>query len=139
MKYNERGEEVLDTTEVEVPLRFKRPPTLQEQIKNMVRGEISRNAVRQGRESFEEADDFEVDDDELPPSPYEFSDMPIEKIMDKGDASVLDKSKKKEYDGGTVNGDRIKEKDNVQSSGAGDDRKGAGGDGEVSVAAGGKG
>lgn len=65
-----------DPTPVEVPLHFRRPPTLQEQIKAMVRGELSRHAADQGMESFEEADDFDVGDvDELPFSRHELTPM----------------------------------------------------------------
>lgn len=138
MKYNDRGEELPDDTPVETPLKFRRPPTLQEQIKAMVRGEMSRAAAEEGKETFEEADDFDVEDeDDLPPSNYEFTDMSIEKIMDKGDASVLDKRKGKEDDGDTVNSDRIKENENVQQSRVDPDRKVTGGDGKVGDAAGG--
>lgn len=114
MKYNARGEEILDDTPVEMPLKFRRPPTLQESIKAMVRGELSRNAMASGQESFEEADDFEVEDDEvLPPSNYEFRDMPIEKIHGSDKGLVLDKEDKELHNGGTVNSDRTtKESEN---------------------------
>lgn len=64
------GREVLDTTPVEVPLHFRRPPTLQEQIKQFVRGEFSRSASEDGFDSFEEADDFDIDEDPDPISKY---------------------------------------------------------------------
>lgn len=64
------GREVLDPTPVEVPLHFRRPPTLQEQIKQFVRGEFSRQAADDGFDTFEEADDFEIDEDPDPISKY---------------------------------------------------------------------
>lgn len=139
MKYNERGEELPDDTPVEMPLKFKRPPTLQEQIKSMVRRELSDVASQQGFESFEEADDFDVDDgEELPPSNYEFKDMPADGSFRsaKQDASVLDKKESKEDSKGTVNNDRIKESSNGGGKDGEDgqrsDRGVAAGDGSVS-------
>lgn len=110
MKYNIRGQELPDSTPIELPLRFKRPPTLQEQIKQMVRHEVSRTAEEQGFESFEEADDFAVEDDDMPVSRHELSPMQEEFRYAKPDKSVLDKPKEKEDDDGAVNKDRIKEK-----------------------------
>lgn len=69
--YNEFGQEVPDQTPVNIPLKFRAPPTLQEQIRAMVRGELSQVAAQQGHETFEEADDFDVDDDYDPRSPWE--------------------------------------------------------------------
>lgn len=52
---------------------FHRPPTLAEQVARLVRShEMDRFAESQGMETFEEADDFEIDDDPFDPSsPYE--------------------------------------------------------------------
>lgn len=72
IKYNERGEEIPDPTKPEVPLGFKRPESLAEQVKRLVRSEQMRMLARQsGHETFDEADDFEVGDDFDPRSPYE--------------------------------------------------------------------
>lgn len=125
MKYNARGEEIPDTTPIEIPLKFSRPPSLQESIKAMVRRELSDAAAAHGDESFEEADDFDMDDSEgLPPSNYEFREMALEPVVPP-DASVLDKPLKKEDDVGTVNSDRNKEVSDVQQSGNRGDSKGA--------------
>lgn len=139
MKYNERGEELPDDTPIEMPLKFKRPPTLQEQIKAMVRREVSISAAEQGFETFEESDDFDVEDgDELPPSNYEFKDMPADGAFRsaKQDASVLDKKENKEDSKGTVNNDRIKESQDGSREDGKDgqrvDRGVAAGDGSVS-------
>lgn len=68
---NERGHEILDPKPMALPVGLNRPPTLNERIKQLIRGEISRRAEAQGEETFEEADDFEVGDDFDPKSPYE--------------------------------------------------------------------
>lgn len=74
MKYNERGHEILDPTPVEMPVRFHRPPTLQEQIKAFVQRELSTVAEAQGVETFEDADDFDVPDDPIDPTtPWELN------------------------------------------------------------------
>lgn len=60
---DERGWEVPDPTPVALPAGFKRPETLAEQVQRLVRTSISREAELSGQETFEEAEDFEVDDD----------------------------------------------------------------------------
>jgi len=71
-RFDENGHELPDPTPVEVPLRFRNHSrNLQEQIKLMVQGELSRQAAEAGQETFEEADDFDVGDDYDPRSPYE--------------------------------------------------------------------
>lgn len=72
MAHNQNGEEILDQTPVNVPLGFKRPMTLNERMKQMVREEASRIAQEHGAETFEEADDFNISDDPIDPtSPWE--------------------------------------------------------------------
>lgn len=66
-KFDHRGHELPDPTPVAIPVGLKRPESLQDQIRRLVRNELSAHAVAHGRESFEEADDFEVEDD--PPDP----------------------------------------------------------------------
>lgn len=68
MKYNDKGEELPDSTPMEVPLHWKRPPTLNEQIRAAIRSVVSEDAVRSGHESFEEANDFDVMDEASDPS-----------------------------------------------------------------------
>lgn len=72
MRYNERGEEIPDPTKPEIPLGFKKPESLADQVARLVRSEkMKEEARRHGRETFEEADDFDVGDDYDPRSPYE--------------------------------------------------------------------
>lgn len=65
--------EYLDTSPVARPVGFRAPPSLQEMIRMYVRTELSREADRQGHETFEEADDFDVGDDYEPRSQWELS------------------------------------------------------------------
>jgi len=54
------------------PVGYKKAPTLAEQMRDMIRSERLRIAAQEGGfETFEEADDFDVDDDYDPTSPFE--------------------------------------------------------------------
>lgn len=71
---DEHGYELMDSVPVAPPLGYKKQPSLADQIRDMVKGELLRREVEaQGKESFDEADDFDVDDDDTydPSSPYE--------------------------------------------------------------------
>lgn len=66
-----RGE-VLDGTPMALPVGFRRPPSLIEQMRLMIRNEMSQAAAQKGRETFEEANDFDVaDDPDDPTTPWE--------------------------------------------------------------------
>jgi len=70
-KLDHDGSEHVDPVPMAVPVGFRRPPTLAEQVQRLVRGEMSRRAELEGKESFEEANDFDVDDDQIIESPWE--------------------------------------------------------------------
>lgn len=80
MRYNELGQELPDPTPLEVPLGVKRPASLQEQIQAMIRSAVSSAAERNGHETFEEANDFEIDDDDFTDqmTEHEFRTMKVE-------------------------------------------------------------
>lgn len=64
--------QTLDDTPVEIPTRLRLPQSRTDQIRQYIREEMSRAAADQGHESFEDADDFDLDDEEdMPLSPYE--------------------------------------------------------------------
>lgn len=64
--------EKLDRTPVAMPVGFHRPPSLREQMMQIMRTEAWRQSMEaQGQETFEDADDFDVGDDFDPRSPYE--------------------------------------------------------------------
>lgn len=66
------GSEKLDPTPIAPPIGYQRQVPLHLQIREMVRSEALRQAAEAaGAETFEEADDFEVDDDYDPTTPYE--------------------------------------------------------------------
>lgn len=75
-KLDKNGHEVLDPNPMEIPAGFRRPPTMKELIQRVVRVQLSEQAQMEGNESFAEADDFVVgdDDDAELRSPYQLSD-----------------------------------------------------------------
>lgn len=69
---DENGFEVPDPKPVAVPVGWKKPPSLNDRIAQMVRQELSARAEEVGMESFEDADDFDIPDDPADPnSPWE--------------------------------------------------------------------
>lgn len=77
-KYDAQGREIPDQTPVEIPPHLARVVTRHEQMKAYIRAELSRLAAEEGEETFEEADDFDVDEDPDPLSAYEIPDAPVE-------------------------------------------------------------
>lgn len=65
------GAEMPDPRPMQIPVGFRRPETLAEQVQRLVRTSISRHAEMQGFETFEESEDFDVGDDFDPRTPYE--------------------------------------------------------------------
>lgn len=67
-----RGMELGDPVPVEVPAHMKQAPALDALVQQFVRNEMSRLAAEQEFETFEEADDFEIEDDPVDQlTPYE--------------------------------------------------------------------
>lgn len=79
-KYDDQGREIPDPTPVAVPAGWARPPSMEELIRRHIRVEMSRQAADQGLETFEESDDFEVDEEGDPLSPYEIPEAPPEAL-----------------------------------------------------------
>lgn len=65
-----RGMEVPDPRPVAIPAGFKRPETLSEQVRRLVRMERL-NGDEEVDESWDEANDFDIGDDFDPKSPWE--------------------------------------------------------------------
>lgn len=72
-RYNERHQEIPDPTPVAMPLNYKRPESLTEMMRRMIRQQMSEAAEASGAESFEEANDFEIasEDPEDSITPYQ--------------------------------------------------------------------
>lgn len=67
---DEHGIEHPDPTPVEIPTRLKLPQRQVDRMREMIRQEMSQAAQAAGVETFDEADDFFLDDVEFT-SPYE--------------------------------------------------------------------
>lgn len=65
------GSEVPDPTPIAPPVGYKQTKPIHEQIRDQVRLALAIHATSQGFETPEEADDFNVDDDYDPRSPFE--------------------------------------------------------------------
>ncbi len=69
---NDHGHEILSDKPIALPMGFKKPETLAEQVRRLVRHEQFAAALGEpDKETFEEADDFDIGDDFDPTSPFE--------------------------------------------------------------------
>lgn len=64
IEFTPDGREIPDPTPVEIPAGYKRPESLVDMIKRLVRNDVSQFARDHGAESFEEANNFGEDEDE---------------------------------------------------------------------------
>lgn len=71
LKLNSKGQEVVDKRPVAIPANCKKPESLADKVRRLVKHEASVLAESRGGETFEEADDFDVGDDFDPTTPYE--------------------------------------------------------------------
>lgn len=74
------GQEDIDPEPLEIPLGAMKPPSIFDQMKRYIRSQVSAQVHAKGFESFEEANDFEVGEDDEPFSPYEVREMAAEAI-----------------------------------------------------------
>jgi hypothetical protein len=66
------GSEKPDPKPMNIPVGFKKPQNLKEQIHQMIKNErLIHEMEAAGMETFEDADDFDIGDDYDPTSPYE--------------------------------------------------------------------
>lgn len=92
LKRSDRKEEV-DDTPVAMPLRFRNmgPLERRDEIRMLIREALSEAANVGGMETFEEADDFNIDDDEPEMvSPYEMIELTPEYPAGDDDEHVSD-------------------------------------------------
>jgi len=102
------GKEYGDPVPVAPPVGLTRSPSLAEQIRSMVRRELSDAAHDQGMETFEESDDFDVDDDPADPhTPYEAVFDPQPELIN---AAVGDKVEPSKHDGDNNGGSKSVDK-----------------------------
>lgn len=58
------SKEAVDPTPVELPVNSDKPPSLREEMMRFIRVEMSRQAEKDNLETFDEFDDFKIDDEE---------------------------------------------------------------------------
>lgn len=133
-KYDALGQEIPDDTPVEVPLRLKAQPGELERLREMM-SILSNQASQDGAESFEEANDFDVEDDVMPFSPHEILD---DGLFHSAEQELLDRAARDMHNERAASSQHKGESD-VHDAGTEGDRSGAGGAGEVGAASGGKG
>lgn len=82
VQYDSQGREIPDDRRMALPAGWDRPESLNDQIKRLVAAQLSRVAADHGRETFEEADDFDIPDeaDEWL-SPYTVQEMAPEPLQ----------------------------------------------------------
>lgn len=84
MKFDNLGRELPDSTPLEIPAGMKRPESLKDQIKRLVRTNISQFAEAEGAESFDEANDFDMEEDddaELNPTHHELHEETVLEVQ----------------------------------------------------------
>lgn len=68
-----RGRELPSDRPMQPPVGYKREPSMVEIVRQQIRSEQMAQAARMaGHETFEEADDFDVEDDPMPVSQYDY-------------------------------------------------------------------
>lgn len=83
------GYEIPDPVPMAPPVGYKKQPSMIEIVRDMVRSEhLRRYAEGKEQDTFEEADDFDVDDDPDPLTKYEAEFEPIENV--KGRKALAD-------------------------------------------------
>lgn len=81
-KHDELGREINDPAPMELPFGTRKPETLTDMIRRMIRVDVSAAASDAGGETFEEANDFDVDEDdaEINPTHHELT----EEVVNEG-------------------------------------------------------
>jgi len=81
IKSNNDGKEYLDQTPIEIGIDQQRPLSLHEEMRRFITEEVSRQATSEGHESFEDADDFDLEQDEFQ-TQYTLHEMQEEEPID---------------------------------------------------------
>ena len=71
------SQQFMDPTPVAPPVGYEKQPSMIDIIKQQV-AQVSLSAQDEGFETIDDANDFEVDDDPFPSSPYEFTEEEFE-------------------------------------------------------------
>lgn len=89
-KFTKDGKELPDQKRVELPIGYRVPETMEEKMMRMIDSKLSRRAEEAGLETIEEANDFDMGEEDglpLPMSQFELTDMQEENFA--RDASFM--------------------------------------------------
>lgn len=94
-KFDSLGREIMDKVKMAIPVRMKRPPTLQEEMARLLRNPAFMGDLRSnGVETIDEADDFDVDEEGEFQSQHELvHDEDLQKEIPKGEKAFLDRNR----------------------------------------------
>lgn len=76
------GREVSNPVPMEPPVGYLKQPSIFENMRAMVRAELSRKAAEEGFETEDEAENFDIPDDREPVSKHEYTEMEEEYVKD---------------------------------------------------------
>lgn len=93
-RLTEDGREIPDPVPMAPPIGYQKQPSMVEHIRALVQSEhLRRAAIEAGAETFEEADDFEIGEDELPNTPWEAEFEPVSELRRRArEAEAAEKS-----------------------------------------------
>lgn len=78
MKYNEKGEELPDSTPVTLTVRQRQAVDKYQLLKAQILAAVTAGLREDEQETFEESLDFEVEDDEVPMTSYERAELEVD-------------------------------------------------------------
>lgn len=127
MKFDDQGREIPDPTPVEVPFAARRPESLQDMIRRLVRTDVSKAAEQVGAETFEEANDFEVGDDdaELSATHHELHEEVVNeavRVRREISEQEVDSKRTKSRDRSKSGSDELNEEEDVEEGDAAESR-----------------
>lgn len=109
-KYDEHGNEILGGEPIAAPLNYRRPATLQERLRTMLRLEN-----RAAAEAMESDDDFEIEEEpDFGGSEYELVEDPVAGEVSKAEKRFLDSQRKEFEERVAIERKRQREKKNRQ-------------------------
>lgn len=80
IQFDELGREIPDPRPLAVAPGTCQPESIQSMLERLVRNHLSRQAVDEGNESFDEANDFEVDDEDFDDPLTKYEEMGLEVV-----------------------------------------------------------
>lgn len=80
ISFDARGREIPDPRPMEITPGLAAPESLESMMRRLIRNHVSQLAVDQGEESFEEANDFDIEDEDFDDPLTKYEEMGLEPI-----------------------------------------------------------